>query len=190
MHATVTADLHLTGKRVLLRLPTLEDLDGFRRVFTDPDVMRYVAYGRPLTDAEAAEWVSRMIAHFDIDGFGQFALTRRGDGVLMGRAGLLPLDPTTLQSGFLSELGPRAEIEIGWTLARKFWGNGYATEAATLIRDWAWRELGRSRLVSIIQVGNAQSVRLAQKLGATLERELTTSFGKSAQLFSYVRPPG
>ena len=186
----MTSDLRLAGERVLLRPPTPEDLGGFRRLFTDPEVMRFVAHGRPLTDAEVEGWVSRMIARFDVDGFGQFALARREDGVLMGRAGLLPLDPATFQSGSLSDIGPKAEIEIGWTLAREFWGNAYATEAAMLVRDWAWRELELLRLISIIQVGNAASVRLADKLGARFEREVTTSFGKRAQLFAYARQTG
>lgn len=186
----MAADPQLTGERVLLRRPTLGDLESFRLVFADPEVMRYVAYGRPLTDAEIRAWVGRMIARFELDGFGQFSLTRRNDGVVMGRAGLLPLDPVTLQSGSRKELGSKAEIEIGWTLAREFWGKGYATEAATLVRDYAFDELGLARLVSIIQVGNASSVRLAEKLGGRIEREVTTSFGKPAQLFAYVSRTG
>jgi RimJ/RimL family protein N-acetyltransferase len=183
----VPSQLRLVGERVVLRSATPEDLEGFHRVFTDPEVMRYVGYGRPLTAAEVGEWVTRMIARFDTDEFGQLALTRRADGALMGRAGLLPLDPNTWQSGSLVALGSKAEIEIGWTLAREFWGHGYATEAAVLVRDWGWRDLGFPRLVSIIQLGNNRSVRLAEKLGGQLEREIMTSFGKRAQLFAYAR---
>src|SRR5438105_1228562 len=98
----VSSDLRLTGERVVLRPPTPEDLEGFQRVFADPEVMRYVADGRPLSPVEAAAWVSRMIARFDADGFGQFALARRTDGALIGRAGLLPLDPETWQGGLLA----------------------------------------------------------------------------------------
>lgn len=184
----VHSELRLVGERVVLRPARAEDLEGFRRVFADPEVMRYVAYGRPLSTAEVKEWVTRMIARFDADAFGQLAVARRADGVLMGRAGLLPLDPDTWRSGSLVELGSRAEIEIGWTLAREFWGHGYATEAAVLVRDWAWRDLGLPRLVSVIQLGNDRSVRLAEKLGGRVEREITTSFGKRAQLFAYARP--
>jgi RimJ/RimL family protein N-acetyltransferase len=126
-----------------------------------------------------------MVRRFEIDGFGQFALERRADGVVMGRAGLLPLDPETWESGFFRDLGARAEVEIGWTLARDYWGRGFAIEAATLVRDWAWTELRLQRLVSIIQNGNERSVRLAEKLGGRREREITTSYGKTAGLFAY-----
>ena len=177
----------LVGERVALRPPVLADLGGFARLFADPEVMRYVAYGRPLTASEVEEWLGRMISRFEADGFGQFALTRRSDGALIGRAGLLPHDPVTWRGGALSELGPQAEIELGWMLARDFWGHGYATEAAVIVRDWAWNELGLSRLISIIQVGNEPSVRLAVRLGGRRERDLTTSFGKRAELYAYSR---
>jgi RimJ/RimL family protein N-acetyltransferase len=154
-------------------------------MFTDAEVMRYVAWGRPLTAAEVEEFVERMITRFEVDGLGQFALVRRADGAVMGRAGLLPLDPETWVSGFLRDLGARAEIELGWTLAREHWGFGYASEAALLVRDWAWHELRLPRLVSVIQHGNERSVRLAEKLGGRREREITTSFGIDASLFAY-----
>lgn len=89
------------------------DLDAFARIFTDPEVMRYVAWGRPLTAAEVEEFVERMIACFDVDGFAQFALERRADGAVVGRAGLLSLDPATWKSGFFRE-GIRVHILVTW----------------------------------------------------------------------------
>jgi RimJ/RimL family protein N-acetyltransferase len=186
----MAAELRLIGKRVLLRPPTHRDVEAFQRVFADPEVMRYVAWGRPFERVEVEEMLERMMARLAVDGFGQLALVRRGTDVVIGRAGLLPLDPATWRSGSWSELGPSAEIEIGWTLARESWGRGYATEAAVLVRGLAWRELGLTRLVSIIQIGNERSVRLAERLGGRVEREIMTSFGKRAQLFAYARPHG
>jgi RimJ/RimL family protein N-acetyltransferase len=188
MLASRREEPQLAGEAVVLRPPMPGDLGAFTRLFTDPEVMRYVAWGRPLTRSEVEEFVERMIARFEVDGFGQFALVRRADGAVIGRAGLLPLDPATWESGFFCDLGGRAEIEIGWMLARQHWGHGYATEAALLVRDWAWNELGMLRLVSIIQHGNERSIRLAENLGGRREREVTTSFGKTATLFAYARP--
>ena len=59
---------------------------------------------------------------------------------------------------------------------------GVAREAALLVRDWAWNQLGLPRLVSIIQLGNDRSVRLAERLSGQIEREITTSFGKRRTL--------
>ncbi len=94
----------LVGERVILRRPRRSDVAALEQMFADPEVMRYVAWGRPLTHAEIEEFVGRMVARFEHDGIGQFVLERRVDGAVMGRAGLLPLDPATWQSGFLSDL--------------------------------------------------------------------------------------
>jgi [ribosomal protein S5]-alanine N-acetyltransferase len=88
----------------------------------------------------------------------------------------------------LRDLGTNTEIELGWTLVREHWSCGYATEAALLARDWAWNELQLPRLVSIIQHGYDRSVRIAEKLGARCERDITTSFGKIASLVAYCGP--
>jgi ribosomal-protein-alanine N-acetyltransferase len=54
---------------------------------------------------------------------------------------------------------------------REFWGNGYATEAARAALQWGWRARGLRRVISLIQRGNAASVRVAEKLGERLEQE-------------------
>jgi RimJ/RimL family protein N-acetyltransferase len=184
----VQPSLRLIGERLVLRPPAHSDVDALTEMFTDPDVMQFVAWGRPLTTEEAREFVERMVARFEADGFGQFAVVRRDDDEVIGRAGLLPVDRATWKSGFFGDLGEDAEIELGWTLRRAYWGHGYATEAAVLARDWAWSELRLPRLVSIIQHGNDRSVRLAERLGGRRERELVTSFGKRATLFAYASP--
>jgi RimJ/RimL family protein N-acetyltransferase len=56
------------------------------------------------------------------------------------------------------------------------------------VRDWAWRDGGFDTLVSIIQVGNDRSARVAEKLGGELDRRIVTSFGKDADLYVYRRP--
>jgi RimJ/RimL family protein N-acetyltransferase len=178
--------LQLDTPRLRLRPPCADDLRQLLALFGDADVMRYVASGRPFETDETAAMLTRMIDRFRVDGFGQFIVERLDSDSFVGRIGLLPLDPCTWQSGSRRELGPDAEIEIGWTLAPEAWGHGFALEGARAIRDWAREELDLRRLVSIIQVGNVRSVQLAHRLGARRERAITTSFGKPAELFGYV----
>jgi RimJ/RimL family protein N-acetyltransferase len=66
----------------------------------------------------------------------------------------------------LSEAGPYVQPELGWGLVRAEWGNGYATEAARVVRDWARGERGIGRLISLIAPDNVASQRVAQRLGA------------------------
>jgi RimJ/RimL family protein N-acetyltransferase len=174
----------LTTNRLVLRKPRADDLDGLVTIFGDPEVMRFVRTGKPLEREQVAEMLDRMIARFEADGFGQLAVEEREGGRFVGRVGLLPHDPETWQLGSRAEIGQTAEIEIGWAIAREAWGNGYGLEAATAVRDWARDELGLRRLVSIIQHGNVRSVRVAKKLGEDFERDIITSFGKRAHLYS------
>ena len=64
-------------------------------------------------------------------------------------------------------------MEVGWTVAREHWGKGYAPEAARAACAWAHDELGARHIVSLIAPSNAQSIRVAEKLGETLEGQHT-----------------
>lgn len=173
----------LETPRLRLRNVRTGDLEAFARAFSDPEVMRYVGEGRPLSLDEVAAMIRRIERHIADDGFGQLAVQRRDDDRVIGRVGLFPLDPETWRFGSRKQIGARAEIEVGWTLEREAWGRGYAFEAAAAVVEWSRRELGLPRLVSIIQLGNETSIRVAEKLGARRERDIVTSFGKPAHLY-------
>jgi RimJ/RimL family protein N-acetyltransferase len=64
------------------------------------------------------------------------------------------------------------EPEIAWALARRYWGRGYAFEAATAALDIAFDRLGWSRVISLIAPSNLRSIRLAERLGERFERSL------------------
>ena len=82
----------------------------------------------------------------------------------------------------LAEELKKQQIQVGAALV---WGEGYATEAALACRDWAVGELGLKRLVSVIAPDNAASIRVAEKLGETLEREkLPGPFDRRVDLWS------
>jgi RimJ/RimL family protein N-acetyltransferase len=176
--------------RLVLRPPRPDDLDALSRVFGDPKVMRLVGAGRALGPSEVEAMVDRMVRFFAADGFGQLAVVRVADGRVIGRVGLLPLDPETWRPAPYAELGPSAAIELGWALVRDAWGLGYAFEAAAAVVDWARGPLGLLRLVSIVQHGNERSARLAERLGERFERDIVTSFGRPARLYGLeLRPP-
>jgi RimJ/RimL family protein N-acetyltransferase len=65
-------------------------------------------------------------------------------------------------------------LEVGWTIAREHWGKGYAPEAARAACAWAHDELGSGHILSLIEPANAQSIRVAEKLGETLEGRHST----------------
>ena len=81
------------------------------------------------------------------------------------------------------ELPWGGEIELGWLLRRRFWGRGYATEAARALRP-----LVPGRVISLIRVENGASANVARKLGMTLERELDY-YGFATGVWTSAAPP-
>jgi RimJ/RimL family protein N-acetyltransferase len=166
-------------ERLLLRKPRLDDADELVAAYSDPETMRYIGDGST-TDLDGTKAaIERWLAHWKANGLGFFVLERRDDQRIVGRAGFLVWAPETWE---ITELDDRAEVEVGWTLARAYWGNGYATEAALALRDWT----DRRRLISLIQHGNERSVRVAEKLGEHYERDVEVR-GVPTRLFALER---
>lgn len=88
-----------------------------------------------------------------------WALIEQATGRLIGRAGL-----------YNPEGWPG--LEVGWLLARDRWGQGFATEAGHTVLAYAFAQLSADHLISLIHSANTASIRVAQRLGERLEREL------------------
>lgn len=116
----------------------------------------------PATQCEAWQWAAIAAGLWDIDGFGPFWVSAHGQPV--GRVGVVY--PVW-----------RAERASVWTIYPDFEGKGYATEASAAARAWAHGVLGLATLVSLIDLGIAASVRVAQRLGTASEAPLPTNDG-------------
>jgi RimJ/RimL family protein N-acetyltransferase len=124
-------------------------------------VVRYIGDGQPWPEERARQFVERQIALFAARGFCLWKLQKAGGTI--GFCGLQPLPETD-------------EIEIGWWLARAWWGRGLATEAAReAVRD-GFERVGLQQIVAIAQPANAASIRIMQKLGMRFDR-MTESRG-------------
>jgi len=151
-------------ERLRLRKPRPEDVDSVLEYFSDPVAMEFIA--PPSSDpADARAAIERWLRRWAADGLGFFAVDRKDDGVMVGRIGLLVWDTLVWESSTLAESGEHGQVELGWSLARVHWGQGYATEAASAARAWAY-ERGVESLISLIHPDNARSIRVAEKLGA------------------------
>jgi RimJ/RimL family protein N-acetyltransferase len=156
--------IHLETQRLLLRPVVAADLEHFAPMDADPEVMRYVADGRPRSREAAAAGVTRLVETWRDHGFGIFAARLRDTGEVIGWVGLAV-------PAFLPEVLPA--VEIGWRLRREFWGAGYATEGARVALRWAFVERKLDRLISIRHPDNIASGRVMAKLGFTFERATT-----------------
>jgi RimJ/RimL family protein N-acetyltransferase len=153
--------------RLVLREPRLEDADAAVGLYTDPVAMEFLGGVQPDAGADAEFVVRRWLERWEENGCGPFSIVRREDGRWLGRAGLLVWDARTWTHTTFASAGEHAQPELGWALARRHWGHGYATEAAVAVREWAYRERGVEKLVSLIAPANVRSRRLAERLDAT-----------------------
>lgn len=128
------------------------DTDRLFELFGDPEVMRFVGRGAPLDRDELVASQARVAAHWRAHGFGPLAVVERASGALIGECGLQ-----------LLEDGP--DVELTYTLARGFWGRGYATEAAAAALDWGFGALGLTRIVGVAYPENLASQRVLEKVG-------------------------
>jgi RimJ/RimL family protein N-acetyltransferase len=154
--------MEIETERLLLRPLAAADAAALAPINADPEVMRYIGYGAPRTLEQTEALCAKVAAHWDEHGWGAFALSERATGDLVG-LGVLATP------AFLPEILPA--VEVGWRVARDRWGRGYAPEAARAVIGFAFGDLGLDRVVSCIHTENAASVRVAEKLGMTLERE-------------------
>lgn len=129
----------------------------FRAIAADPEVIRYIGDGTPWPAERARQFVDRQIALFGERGFCLWKLTPRQGGGLIGFCGLQPLPET-------------ADIEIGWWLARAWWGRGLATEAARVALRDGFERVRLRRIVAIAQPANTASIGIMRKLGMRFDR--------------------
>jgi [ribosomal protein S5]-alanine N-acetyltransferase len=130
-----------------------EDLDDLLGLFGDPVVMAAFREA-PLNQEQVRRWLERNLDHQREHGYGLFAVCLKDSGRLIGDCGLE-----------LMRVSGEEVVELGYDFRSDCWGQGYATESARAVRDFAFDTLGLPRLVSLIQLGNPASERVAQKTG-------------------------
>lgn len=146
----------LRTERLVLRAWTAADRAPFAAMNADPEVARWIGAGTPLARADSDALVDRIEGHWASKGFGLWAVEERANGAFVGFAGLAV-------PWFLPAVLPA--VEVGWRLARRAWGRGYATEMGATSLRHAFDELRLAEVIATIFPGNARSVRVAEKLG-------------------------
>jgi RimJ/RimL family protein N-acetyltransferase len=149
----------LETERLILRQFHIFDEESLHGVFGDPEVMRYGPGVQ--TRVWIGEWLSNCLENYQKLGFGPWAVVLRSVSTVIGYAGLF----------HFPEIDGQPEIEVGYRLARSHWGQGFATEAVTAIRDYAFHVLCLPRLIALIDPQNTASIRVAEKIGMRYEKE-------------------
>jgi RimJ/RimL family protein N-acetyltransferase len=146
----------LEGQRILLRRWRTEDLDPLARMSADPVVMQHLL---PLPDRAASDALAHEFEeHFVRQGFGYWAVELPGVCPFIGFVGLFRM---TYEAHFTPA------VEVGWRLDPRYWGAGYATEAAKMALDDGFNRLGLTEIVAITVPANQRSRRVMERLGMT-----------------------
>jgi RimJ/RimL family protein N-acetyltransferase len=163
----------LTTERLRLRGFQPSDHQPLAAIQADPEVLRYIADGQPLTPAASWRSLALHVGHWYLRGYGNWAVVERATGRMIGRVGL-----------WNPEGWPG--LEVGWLLARDQWGKGYATEAARAAVHHAFTTLDADHVISVIRQDNVASIRVAEKIGETYERTAQVN-GREACIYGLAR---
>lgn len=159
----------LKTQRLILRAFCEADLDAYAEMCADPEVMRYIGKGQPLSRSESWRNMAMMLGHWYLRDYGMWAVEERQSKVMIGRIGCWQPEGWP---GF----------EVGWMLRRAYWGRGFATEGARAAMNHAFYELKQFHVISLIRPENADSRQVAEKLGEKLEGAIEL-FGNEAVVY-------
>ncbi|MEG4291216.1 GNAT family N-acetyltransferase [Microcoleus sp. C2C3] len=141
--------------RLYLRQFTPEDLDDLYRIYSDPEIMKYLGGVRTREATEIA--IHTMLKCWEENNFGMWALVHKIDRKMIGRCGLFFLDKTP-------------EVELGYTLDKAYWNQGLATEASFASLNYGFQILKLERIVAVARPENIASQRVMQKVGMKYEK--------------------
>ena len=146
--------------RLTLRYITIRDAKSLIPILGDPEVMRYSVIGvhnRPLI----RQFIEQRLLSYLERGFGLYAVINKEDDELLGYCGF-----------FVQSIEEQKEVEIGYRLAKKYWGQGYTTEAAKAVLKYGREKYNFQRFVCLIDPGNTRSINVAKKLGMEFEKKI------------------
>ena len=147
----------LETERLQLRRFQESDWRDLHAYYSDAEAVRYTL-GKPATEGGTWRTLATMIGHWEMRGYGPYAVVEKASGRVVGPVGLwYP--------------GDWPEPEIKWALVPDCQGRGYATEAARAVQAMARVRLPELHLISLINADNAPSIAVARRLGAEFERE-------------------
>jgi [ribosomal protein S5]-alanine N-acetyltransferase len=161
----------LETERLLLREITAEDFDALFAIWSDAETMRF--YPRTLDREGMQEWMERNFKRYEETGHGIWAVIRKNDLTFVGDCGLV-----------IQDVDGANELEVAYQFNRRYWGNGYATEAARGCMQYARERLDRRRIISMVRPENQPSRRVAERNGLQIEKEL---FWRGYQHYVYAK---
>ena len=145
-------------KRLLFRRITKDDFNNLKEIISDSETMKY--YPTPYDDEGVNKWINWCIGCYEKRGFGLFAVILKENNTFIGDCGI------TLQN-----INGKEVFEIGYHINKKYWNNGYATEASQYMKDFFFNNTSYDEVYSYMNKDNIASRRVAIKNGMTFIQE-------------------
>lgn len=163
----------LHTNRLYLRPLSPFDAPAFRNLNADPEVLRYTG-DLPFADLRAAENFLSDYDQYRLYGVGRLAVIDKEGEAFLGWCGL-------------KYTAARAEYDLGFRFFKKYWNQGYATEAARAVLHWGFTDKNLSEIIGRAAVANPASLRVLEKIGMTRRRTIDFA-GMPGVLYSIVNP--
>jgi len=144
----------LETSRLYLRLMTVADAANACELNSDPEVIRYTG-DDPFENVEEAATFLKNYKDFEKFGVGRWAVIRKEDGAWLGWCGLK----------YLPETG---EVDLGYRLHQRYWGHGYATEAAKACVVYGFEKFNYPFIIGRVLLENTASIKVLEKCGLKL----------------------
>lgn len=164
----------LQTQRLILRHQVLEDLDDLWALYCNPNITKYIPDAPRSRDEAREELEWHMHGHPRNPNLGLWATLHKATGKFIGRCGLLPW---TIEG--------QHEVEVAYTIAEAYWGQGLGTEAAQAIQRYGFEKLHLPRLICLIDPDHLASQRVAEKMGMTFEKKVEEYQGDNTPFFVY-----
>ena len=164
-------------ERLLLRPYHMDDAPELQRLIGERDIAATTMnIPHPYEDGMAEEFIGKQQKLFDSGEQMNLAITHRQDGFLIGGIGFNTIDRESERA------------EIGYWIAKRYWGNGYCTEAAGAVLGYGFEVMGLNRIHAMHMTRNPASGRIMQKIGMKHEgtsRQAVKKWGKFEDMEYY-----
>jgi ribosomal-protein-alanine N-acetyltransferase len=166
--------MQLETQRLRLKSLQTADAESLARLWTDPEVTKFMGGPRNFEVVRQT-----LVEDAQVDPPPEFDLwpvIEKATGRIIGHCGLLD-----------KEVEGVTEIELVYVFAKSAWGQGYATEMAAAVKDYALGQLGLERIISLIDPENAASERVAEKVGLRYEQDIVRPGGETMRIYAKSR---
>lgn len=157
----------LRTKRLILREWTQSDLSNLGLFLKDKEVM--YAYEQAFTEEEVKNWLNWILDSYKQYGYGLWAIVSLTTNEVIGECGLTQ-----------QRIDNEDYCEIGYHLRKKYWHQGYAIEAASAVKNYAFDFLGKEEVVSIVRDTNIPSMNVAIRNKMIVKKRLVKNYRKIA----------